>query len=213
MMNALGKQSKPMPAALWRPQRGVVLIVALIVLLVMTLVGISAMSGATLQERMAGNARQKSIARLNAEAGLRSAEAFMDGLNIRLKSSFSTQFTSANNGLYSPKAIESILAEKNFPSGFSIRDIDSWIDVPTASVRVLGTGLSANSFASNREPRYVIEYIGKFDEIGGGRVSVLDSNEKDSVDSGPFVFRITAIGWGRDVNAVALLQTNYITAQ
>ena len=58
-----------------KQQRGVVLVVSLIVLVVMTGVGITMMSGATLQERMASNNRELTKARLAAESALRQAEA------------------------------------------------------------------------------------------------------------------------------------------
>jgi type IV pilus assembly protein PilX len=49
---------------------GAVLIIGLIVLLVMTLLGVTAMQQAVLQERLAGNLRQANLALQAAEAGL-----------------------------------------------------------------------------------------------------------------------------------------------
>lgn len=58
-----------------RPQQtGTVLLVAMIMLLVMTLLGISSMRGTALEERMAGNWRDQNIALQAAEAALREAE-------------------------------------------------------------------------------------------------------------------------------------------
>ena len=58
-----------------RPQqRGTVLLVAMIMLLVMTLLGINSMRGTALEERMAGNWRDQNIALQAAEAALREAE-------------------------------------------------------------------------------------------------------------------------------------------
>ena len=61
-----------------KKQQGVALVVALIVLVVMTGVGITMMSGATLQERMASNNRELTRARLAAESALRQAEAILN---------------------------------------------------------------------------------------------------------------------------------------
>lgn len=58
-------------------QRGFALITALIFLLLLTLLGTSSMSGALLQERMAGNLRDRNIAFQSAEAALREGEAFL----------------------------------------------------------------------------------------------------------------------------------------
>jgi type IV pilus assembly protein PilX len=58
-----------------RRQRGVVLIVALVVLLVLTLLGISSMQGTVMEERMAGNMYDRNLAFQAAEAALRAGEA------------------------------------------------------------------------------------------------------------------------------------------
>ena len=58
-------------------QRGVVLAVGLILLLVMTLVMIAAMSGSILQERMAGAVRSESMADIGADSALREGELWI----------------------------------------------------------------------------------------------------------------------------------------
>jgi type IV pilus assembly protein PilX len=58
-----------------RRQRGAALVVALIMLLVMTVLGITAMQVTRMEERMAGNSRDVNLAFQAAEAGLRDAEA------------------------------------------------------------------------------------------------------------------------------------------
>lgn len=66
-------------------QSGTVLIIALVFLLLMTLVGVAAMQGTTLQERMAGNHRDRNLAFQAAEAALREGEleAWSNGEEIR----------------------------------------------------------------------------------------------------------------------------------
>ena len=54
-------------------ERGAVLIVALLFLVMLTMLGITAMTGTTMEERMAGNARDNSVAFQAAEAALRDA--------------------------------------------------------------------------------------------------------------------------------------------
>jgi type IV pilus assembly protein PilX len=58
-------------------QRGAVLAVGLILLLVMTLIMIVAMSGSILQERMAGAMRNESIADVGADSALRDGELWV----------------------------------------------------------------------------------------------------------------------------------------
>lgn len=57
-----------------RSQRGVSLVVSLIFLVILTLLGLTAMRVATMEERMSGNARDRNIAFQAAEAALRDAE-------------------------------------------------------------------------------------------------------------------------------------------
>lgn len=58
-------------------QRGAVLVVSLLLLLVMTLLGLGASQSTRLQERMAGNQRDQEIALQGAEASLRAAELLL----------------------------------------------------------------------------------------------------------------------------------------
>jgi len=65
------------PLQLARPQRGAVLIVSLLLLLVMTLLGLGASQSTRMQERMAGNQRDVELAMQGAEAGLRASESLL----------------------------------------------------------------------------------------------------------------------------------------
>ena len=58
-------------------QRGAALIAGLLILVVLSILGITTMQSSVLQERMAGNLEQRDIAFQLAEAGLRDAEAWI----------------------------------------------------------------------------------------------------------------------------------------
>jgi type IV pilus assembly protein PilX len=58
-----------------RTQRGVALVVALILLIVITLVGLAAVGGTIMQNKMASNQYDREVAFQNAESALRIAEA------------------------------------------------------------------------------------------------------------------------------------------
>lgn len=58
-------------------QEGAVLLVCLVMLLVLTMIGVSSMSNSTLQERMAGGTRDYNQAFQAAEASLRVGEAYV----------------------------------------------------------------------------------------------------------------------------------------
>jgi type IV pilus assembly protein PilX len=63
-------------------QQGVVLIVSLILLLLITLISVSGMKNTILEEKMAGNYKDKNSAFQAGEAALREAEASLDASNI-----------------------------------------------------------------------------------------------------------------------------------
>jgi len=58
----------------FRAQQGAILVISLILLLVMTVLGLAAMQATRMEERMAGNQRDRNISFQGAEAGLRDAE-------------------------------------------------------------------------------------------------------------------------------------------
>tara|TARA_R110000868_G_scaffold1064_14_gene8200 strand:+ start:793 stop:1281 length:489 start_codon:yes stop_codon:yes gene_type:complete len=62
-------------------QGGVALFVSLVFLLLLTIIGVSAMKSATLQEKMAGNTRFKTLTFQYAEAGLREGEGAIANVN------------------------------------------------------------------------------------------------------------------------------------
>ncbi len=71
--------SRPMTALPRNNQRGAILIIALIMLLLLTIIGLSSMRGTSLQESMAGNLRDSNLAFQAAEAALRQGEGMVDG--------------------------------------------------------------------------------------------------------------------------------------
>lgn len=66
-----------------RDQTGAVLIVSLIILLLMTIIGITAMQTTTMEERMAGNLRDRNLALQAAEAALRDGENWLASQVVR----------------------------------------------------------------------------------------------------------------------------------
>jgi type IV pilus assembly protein PilX len=59
-------------------ERGIALVVVLMLLLIVTLIGLAAMRGTLMQERMAGNVAARGVAFQIAEGALRDAEAFIE---------------------------------------------------------------------------------------------------------------------------------------
>lgn len=174
-------------------QRGVVLIVALVMLLIMTSMGITSMTGATLQERMAGNSRQQFNARLNAEQGLTAGEAALAGWNVGAMGEGTLgDFITATPGFFPTHKIATTIVVDH---GINFTDPNTW----AAGVDT-GIAVGANN------PRYVIEYMGGYDNTG-----LHESRTSGAPPpSMPYVFRVTAIGWGDDANSFSVLQSYYV---
>ena len=78
-------------------EKGSALVIGIVFLLVLTFLGLVGMQGSILEERMAGNARDREVAFRAAEAALRDGERFLTAAAL-------PPFNGAN-GLYQPPAI------------------------------------------------------------------------------------------------------------
>jgi len=170
--------------------------------------GITTMSGATLQERMSGNNRQQIVARINAEGALRAGQAFLDGLGgvdgIVRASDFEGLFLIPNDELYMGLSITDIVAPD--PLGFNVTDPVLW----AAGTNSLIAGPAMNNAAN--PPRYIIEYIGLYVE-GSEAITTQGEGGTGASNQKPFIFRIIGIGWGQNQNVFSVLQATYITIQ
>ena len=187
-----------------KKQRGVVLVVAMIILLVMSVIGISSLTSSTMQERMAGNNRQLALAKAAAEAALKSAEGFLVA-NITTGADL-TRFDNAapaDIGLYSSYVLNS--------EGVGLKLLSTSIsDIQDDSLWTVGNSVAAGNLSANvktRDPRFVIEYIGR--ETQGKAKPWIVGDTSDNKD--PHIFMITAIGWGRDQNIYTVLQSTFRT--
>jgi type IV pilus assembly protein PilX len=64
-------------------QRGAVLVIAMLLLMVLTIIGVTVMQMSRMQERMAGNARDVNLAFQAAEGVLRGAESYLRAQTVR----------------------------------------------------------------------------------------------------------------------------------
>lgn len=76
-----------------RSQRGTVLVVSLLLLLVLTILGVSSMQSTSLEESMAYATRDRNVALQSAEAALRAGETFIETIT-------SPSALTGSNGLY-----------------------------------------------------------------------------------------------------------------
>lgn len=95
MFPASGNGSPQTPAQ--QLQRGSALIISLVMLLLMTVIGVTAVQTTTMQERMAGNTRDRQLAFQAAEAALREAEDYLSDGTV-VPGPFNN-----SNGLFQPE--------------------------------------------------------------------------------------------------------------
>lgn len=176
-------------------QRGVVLIIGLIMLLLMTIVGLAAIRGTGLQESMAGNMRDRNLSFQAAEAGLRVGEEFVFDNNVTLLTFDGT--TSWQ------------LPDQNKPTAGS-GPIQNWDAARwAADANPVDASMNLDSIASADRPRYVVEKV---------VVSALSAARQDGSGVGleslsatepPEYYRVTSLGIGGTGTSESIVQTSY----
>ncbi|WP_284500707.1 pilus assembly PilX family protein [Microbulbifer litoralis] len=132
-------------------QRGAVLVVCMIILLLLTIVGISGARNVILQEKMTFASRDAQLALQVTEAALRDAESVVDGLSMADPfASFNA--TGSNGGLYTAgDAPADLLAEATWENNITDVQID----------------IAGKSYTAS----YFIEHVGQLqqpDNVGVG---------------------------------------------
>ncbi|HEY0745249.1 MAG TPA: PilX N-terminal domain-containing pilus assembly protein [Steroidobacteraceae bacterium] len=164
-------------------QSGVVMFVALILLLILSLLGVTAARMQTVEERMARNEDNRQLGAQSAEAALRSAETgLLTGIYVN--------FAGNTNGLYAPL----------FINGSPLTGMD-WTS-PTAALPYAGPAMS-NLPPSVPIPKFVIESLPSV-AVKGDDISVSSLNPASPPVT---VFRVTAQGVGADGTSTTTLQT------
>lgn len=162
-------------------QQGAVLMVSLIMLLVLTLIGITGMRTTVLEEKMAGNMNDQNLAFQAAEAALRDGEDLVETLVTN--ASFD-----GTAGRYA--------ASDSDPDWF---DDTTWSS--TNSIAYSGTLSYVNT-----QPRYIMKYIS---DIENNSRSLKTGGYGSRRTSTVSQFRVTARGTGRSDTSKVILQAYY----
>lgn len=184
-------------------QRGVVLVVVLVILLAVTLLGTVVMQGATLQTKMVGNSQARQQAFNAAEATLAVAEQFLATTttitreSLRLKTNFLSDCS--KNGLCFTGAIGS--AGSTLQSSCKFNTIPSqeiWEDTTLKVWDTDGKNKPVTVPNMKNPGKYIIEFRCFID--GAGLVAV---------GEGDALFRITAQGYSDNGDATVMVQSTY----
>jgi type IV pilus assembly protein PilX len=163
-------------------QAGVVLVVSLLILITMTVLGLSTMQSSRTEVSMAGNQRELGITFNAAEAGLSAGEGFIDN------SISKTIYNDPAQGLYDRLDVDP-----------DYQDPATWNDAQTAAI-----GLPQVA----EQPSYIIKYLGdrSQNEVAAVNVGGYGSSQPGMTVSN---FRITARAVGQTGRATRQLQTYY----
>ena len=171
----------------YRKQKGTAIIVCLMLLTIATLIGVNAVSSTVLEEKMAGNIRNKHMSFQSAEAGLRQAELAAASL---------TDVTAfdGSNGLYpgsNPGDSQGVLG--------ALADYPVWLDDVNTNW-VNGTAPTGIPNA----PQYIIE-----DYSESPRDQTCQFIKPIPPGCKLKVYRITVQAEGLNSNSVSMLQSTY----
>jgi len=169
-------------------QSGVVLFISLVMLLILTVLGLSSVQTTTLQERMARNARDTNLAFQAAESAIKDAETLIETFNSLVN------FTAAganDAGFY-------FEGNYNAPTNWDGRDWmagDGYMEATTAIADVAV------------QPKYIIEHVKTV--ISDNDTLNLDNIGQDSGSGRAQIFRVTVYGTGGTSTANVILQSTY----
>lgn len=163
-------------------QRGAVLVVSLIMLLIVTLIAVSSMQGTIMEEKMAGNTRDRNLAFQTAESALREAETYVNGL-----ASMGT--FNGSGGLYGLTDSEP-----------TYTDAATWSDT---GKHVVGSA-PHGSYAA---PRYFIKH---YTTVKGSDGALNMSGYGDNKGSGDItIFKVTARSTGASTDSAEVILRSY----
>lgn len=168
-----------------RQQLGAALVISLIFLFVMTIIGIMGMQVTSLEEKMAGNMRDRNLAFQAAESATRAGETYLT----------SAALPSFNCGVGLYKA-DDVNCDGTKETAARVWDAVDWST--NAVVTYLDGAKLANVAAF---PAYIIEELPAVPETDGS----LDVTELNDA----YYYRVTARGMGGSVNTVVIVQTTY----
>lgn len=205
-------------------ERGAVLLVALIFLILLTLLAIGASSGSLLQQRMVAATRSAQLASLSADTALRGAEwriwntSSVVGGNLQCD----TTDINATTGCVKYDAESPLYAAGGAVAQFRTGN-NAWLStgiaytgLPGASSDFTNVPVPSNGYTASasvaENPRYIIEDMGLVKPPGAGpqhESGVSGSNNGGAGNMNIHIYRITARATGGNQNTVRVAQSTF----
>lgn len=169
-------------------QQGIALFLSLVMLLILTILGVSSIETTSMQERMASNAMDSDLAFQAAESAAQDGQDYIEN-NINSLQPFNAA-NAASNGFY-----------KNQP----YNQTPNWEQVNWSGSNVRTASTAVAGVAA--QPKYIIEFVKTV-------ISQQDTLNLNNIGQGTGggrtqIFRITSYGTGGTSTAHAMIQVTY----
>ncbi|MHB8455660.1 MAG: pilus assembly PilX family protein [Acidiferrobacterales bacterium] len=183
-------------------ESGATLVIALIFLLLLTIIGITAVTTSSLQEKMAGNVRDQQVAFESAESALRNGETWLSTLS---QAANSKPVTNSSLPCMNESSTPPVVCAFGTPGDFMDTTHNAnygttWWDADAVEYGVAGTQEITQAY---QDPRYVIEFRSFVPDN-------LNMGPGYNATAGSTYYRVTAYGWGGTESAVSIIQSNYL---
>ncbi|THB67150.1 MAG: hypothetical protein D6B27_05140 [Gammaproteobacteria bacterium] len=182
----------------YKKERGAILVVSLLMLLMLTIIGVASIKTTTIQERMAGNLRDRELAFQAAEAALTVGENYIiTNIETTGEDWITNNLTSGSSDAAECTPVSGLCKEGQTLDPF---DGDVWDTALSATAQPLsmneasdeGGGEAAGVLES---PKYIIQLVG--------------TRTVDSSTMTNYIFKVTAKGFGGDANSEVVLQSTF----
>jgi len=162
-------------------QLGMALVISLILLVILTMLGLSSIQGTMTEIAMSGNLRESDLSFQASEVGLISAEEYIEN-------SISKTVYDNLNGLYSKASVD--------PDYF---DDTNWASVQISSASISDVYL---------KPKFIIKYLG---DRSQNEVATVNIGGYGSAQPGKIVsnFRSTSRGYGQTSRSTTMIQSYF----
>ena len=205
-------------------ERGAVLLVALIFLILLTLLAIGASSGSLLQQRMVAATRSAQLASLSADTALRGAEWRIWNTSSVIGGSLQCDTTAINATTgcvrYDPEsplyATGGAVAQFRTGNNAWLSTGIAYTGLPGASNDFTNVPIPSNGYTASasvaENPRYIIEDMGLVKPPGAGpqhESGVTGPNNGGAGHINIHIYRITARATGGNQNTVRVAQSTF----
>lgn len=193
------------------PQRGAVLFLAMIFLVLLAVLAVTASSTSVMQERMTGGLRNRQLGLMGAESTLRGGEQFLWNLSFDNNQPLPPCLPGASNAncVFRPKPDGTLLPEVQ-----RFRTSRQWLDPATDRARAYDqglTGLGGNAITARlaAQPRFIVEDLGG--QVGPFRAGAsVNAQLKDAPPADYNLYRITARSQGGTDGVIRIAESVYV---